>query len=337
MPEIHRRRGCRRALDETRSPCDRAAVRKRQRRRVPQLRRDTAAEPPLHANRPREVAGGLNDPRFDLHLRLWRVERSDDRQRLIDGRLQVREDECVRAGIDLHRAALRERAPGHQARDLIRSGVVQGTCGDAQLARERLLLRQLPALLFFIGEHPERRDPHDRPVDDVPQFVRAEDDVQCLIPRYVTHRDVHCPAHRRIDHDTQPADVGKRAQHCSEVCPLEIQGHRRAGERPPLGLHMRQAIAPLVSSRGRRLAGRVRLIASGTHARPRGDRREHDGGPQDQHQRGPHASGAPGVHGALSGPAAARPPNPIGRHRRPAASRRTQPPPPRRRAADRRQ
>ncbi len=43
----------------------------------------------------------------------------------------------------------------------------------AQLAGERLLVRQLAALRFLVGQHGQRRDADDRAVDEVAELVGA--------------------------------------------------------------------------------------------------------------------------------------------------------------------
>ena len=55
---------------------ERAAVRERQAGGVADLRRHAAVETPLDADRLGEVAGGLDDARFDFDLRLGAIERA---------------------------------------------------------------------------------------------------------------------------------------------------------------------------------------------------------------------------------------------------------------------
>jgi len=97
-----------------------------------------------------------------------------------------------------------------------------------ELAGERLLVGQLPALGLFVGEHRERRDAHDRPVDDVAKLVRPQDDVERLVPRHVTQRDVNGALDGRVDDDVQAADFRERPEHRPEIGALEIEAHRVA-------------------------------------------------------------------------------------------------------------
>ena len=70
-----------------------------------------AVEAPLDAERAREVLVGLDDARFDLDLRLRAIERRRSASVAVVRRSgRSRDDQRVGARIDLHRAALRQRA-----------------------------------------------------------------------------------------------------------------------------------------------------------------------------------------------------------------------------------
>ena len=99
---------------------------------------------------------------------------------------------------------------------------------DVQLAGERLRVRQLAALFFLVGQHGQRRDADDRAVDDVAELVRAQDDVERLIPRHVAQRHVDGALNRRIDDDVQAADLGEGPQHRAQVGALEVEADRVA-------------------------------------------------------------------------------------------------------------
>src|SRR5256885_797592 len=77
------------------------------------------------------------------------------------------------------------RALGEQRLELLRLCVAQGFREHLQLPGERLLVVQLAALAFLVGEHRERRDADDRAVHDVPELVGAQNHVERLIPWHV--------------------------------------------------------------------------------------------------------------------------------------------------------
>ena len=74
-------------------------------------------------------------------------------------------------GVDLHRAALRQRALGEERLQILGLRVAERPRQHAQLAGERLLLGQLAALRFFVGERRQRRDADDRAVDEYPSLL----------------------------------------------------------------------------------------------------------------------------------------------------------------------
>ena len=80
--------------------------------------------------------------------------------------------------------------------------------------------------LLFLRERGERSDADDRPVQNVSELVRAQDDIKRLIPRDVAHGNVHGATHGGIDDDVQAADLGEHAQHGAEVCAFELQADR---------------------------------------------------------------------------------------------------------------
>ena len=84
-----------------------------------------AADTPLHADRSREIAGRLDDPRLDLHLGLRGVEGGENRERRIDGGLQVGDDERIGPRVDLQGAASRQHALGDEPRDLFGLRVIE--------------------------------------------------------------------------------------------------------------------------------------------------------------------------------------------------------------------
>src|SRR5437870_558044 len=82
-------------------------------------------------------------------------------------------------------SALRQRALGQQRLQLFALRVAEGFRHHAQLAGESLLVAELAALGFFVGEDAQGRDAHDRAIDEVAQLVRAQDDVERLVPWHV--------------------------------------------------------------------------------------------------------------------------------------------------------
>ncbi len=118
------------------APAERPLVRERQVRRVAELRRHPPVQPPLDADRPGELAGGRHDPRLDLDLTLRPIERREQaRDRLQPGR-QVRDDERVRAVVDLHVASRRQRRFLDQGR----------RCGCLGIAERERAHRQRPGV-----------------------------------------------------------------------------------------------------------------------------------------------------------------------------------------------
>ena len=71
---------------------------------------------------------------------------------LVERRLQVVDDQRVRACIDFDRAALRERALDDERLDLFGCRVAERRGHHVQLAGQRLLLGELTALLLFLGQ-----------------------------------------------------------------------------------------------------------------------------------------------------------------------------------------
>ncbi len=227
--QVHRaRRGiaARSTLHNAGASTERSLIRERQARRIAEVGRHTAVEPPLHAELARVVARGLDDPRFDFDLRLRPIERIDQRRRALQPAGQVADDDGVGPRIDLDIAARRQRRARQQRRQLGRLGVAERAGQQLELARERALFGELAALPFLVGQHGERRDAHDRPFDRIAQLVIAQDDVERLVPRHFVQRDVDGALHRLVDHDVQPADVRERAQHRPEIRAFEFQRSR---------------------------------------------------------------------------------------------------------------
>ncbi len=151
----------------------------------------------------------------------------------------------VGARVHLDIAARRERRLGEQRGQVGRLGVAQRTGEQLQLARERLLVAELPPLGLLVREHAERRDAHDGAVDAIAQFVILQNDVERLIPRHFVQRHVDRALHRLIDDDVEAADVGERAEHRPQIGALEV-------ERDGMAVEPRLAAGDVA---GRRLGG----------------------------------------------------------------------------------
>ena len=168
-------------------------------------------------------------------------------------------------------AALRQDGRGDQRTQVFAARVAQRAGQRAQLARERLLFGQLAALRLLVGQHRQRRDADDGAVDDVAEPVRAQDDVERLIPRHVTQRHVHRALDGRIDHDVEAADLREGAEHRAQVGALEIEAHRVAGEALGRGAAGRRLRRRYRSGRRRRrlrsLGRRRRLLPTGRSGR----------------------------------------------------------------------
>ena len=141
---------------------------------------------------------------------------------------EVVDDQRVGAGIGLDRSALRQHRGHEQRPQVLRPRVAERPRQHAQLAGERLLVRQLAALRLFVREHRERRDAHDRAVHDVAELVGAQDDVERLVPRHIAQRHVDRALDRRVDDDVQAADLRERPEHGAEVGALEVEADRIA-------------------------------------------------------------------------------------------------------------
>ena len=113
--------------------------------------------------------------------------------------------------------------------DLIRGRIAQGRGHHAKLPGQGLLLGELPPLLLFIGQRGQRRDADDGAVQRVAKLVRAEDDVERLIPGHIAQRDVHRSLDRGVDDDVEPADLGKRPEHGAQIRALEVEADRVPG------------------------------------------------------------------------------------------------------------
>ena len=144
---------------------------------------------------------------------------------------EVANDQRVRAGVDLHVAARRQRAArdhGHEVRGL---RVAHRHRQGAQLAGERLRFAELAALFVFLRQHVQRHDAHDVAVDAVAELVGAQDDVERLVPRHVAERHVDGALDARVDDDVQAvADFRERAEHGAKIGALEVERDGIAGE-----------------------------------------------------------------------------------------------------------
>jgi hypothetical protein len=136
---------------------------------------------------------------------------------------QVADDDRVGARIDLHLAPRRQGAAGDDRNQLAGLGVTERPRQHAKLTGQRLLVGQLAALHFFFGEDAERRDAHDRSVDEVAEFVGLEDDVERLIPRHVAQGHVDGAGNGRVDHHVEAADLSERAQDGAQIGALEVE------------------------------------------------------------------------------------------------------------------
>ena len=96
----------RRTLDSTGSPGNRSLIRKRQIRRVSQLSRRAAVEPPLHAEIAREVARRLDNARLDFYLRLRLIQLFNQLRGSLQSVRQIANDDRVCTRVDLDIAAL---------------------------------------------------------------------------------------------------------------------------------------------------------------------------------------------------------------------------------------
>ena len=209
-----------------------ALIRERQRQRVAERRCSRAPlKPHCTPRRPRELARRLHDARFDLDLRLRPIERGDQRRWRASSRSgrSLMMSVLVRASVWIEPRCDSTVAVMSVAQ-VLRLRVAERPRQHAQLAGERLLVGQLAALRFFVGQHRQRRDADDGAVDDVAKLVGAQDDVERLVPRHVAQRDVHRALNRRIDDDVQTADLGERAEHGAQVGALEVEADRVAGE-----------------------------------------------------------------------------------------------------------
>ena len=210
-----------------------AAARERQPGAGAELRIDVAVEAPLDAELARGIAIELHDARFDFDLRLRPVERPHQLRGGGDAVREVADDQRVRAGIDLHVTARRQRAARDDRHEVGGLRVADRHRQRAQLAGERLRFAQLAALFVFLRQHVERHDADDVALDAVAQLVGAQDDVERLIPGHVAERHVHRALNARVDDDVQAvADLGERAEHGAQVGALEVEGHGVARELP---------------------------------------------------------------------------------------------------------
>ena len=138
-----RRRRSGRTLERPDASAQRAAVREREVRRVAERGIDAPVEAPLDAELAREVAVGLDDPRFDLDLRLRLVERFDQLRGGLQAIGQVGDDQRIGPRIDLDGAALRQRAPRQERLQLLGARVAERLGQHLQLPGERLLVGEL--------------------------------------------------------------------------------------------------------------------------------------------------------------------------------------------------
>ena len=118
------------------------------------------------------------------------IERRDQRRRSLEAVGQVLDDDGVGPRVELDRAALRQDRRRDQLAQIRGLRVAERPRQHLQLAGERLRIRQFATLFFFGGQHRQRRDANDRAVDDVAKLVRAQDDVERLIPRHIAKRHV---------------------------------------------------------------------------------------------------------------------------------------------------
>ena len=230
--EVHSGRLASRALRRPDAPVEAPAVGERQICRVAERRIDATIESPLNAKLPRIILVRLDDAGLDLDLGLCPVERDQQVGDGIEPLLQVGHDERVGAGIDLHGASLRERALGQESLQFFGFGIAQRPGEDAKLSSQGLLVRQLPPLTLFVGQNGERRDAHDRTVNDVAELVGAQNDVERLVPGDVAQGDIDRALDGRIDHHVQTADLGKHTQHRAKVGLLKVEAHWIAGVGP---------------------------------------------------------------------------------------------------------
>jgi hypothetical protein len=114
-----------------------------------------------------------------------------------------------------------------------------------EVAGERAVVREFALLGGFLGQHGQRRNPHDRAFNRVPKLVVAKNDVERLVPRHFVQRNVNRALHRLVDDNIQTTNVRERSQYGSEIRTLEIKRDRMAceprgrGARRPR-LHRRQ-------------------------------------------------------------------------------------------------
>ena len=67
----------------------------------------------------------------------------------------------------------------------------------------------MPSLRLLVSQNRQRRNPNDRPIDDISELIGPQDDIKGLVPWHIGQRHVDGAVELGIDHDIETADLGE--------------------------------------------------------------------------------------------------------------------------------
>jgi len=181
----------------------------------------------------------------------------------------VAHDDRVRPVVEGDAAALAEHALHLVDERVVGAGVVDLDVLDAQGLELPLRVLGGPQRLALLLEPRHGRDAHDVPLAAHLEPVRAQHEVERLVPRDVDQVERHLPLHVVGGDDVQVAHVGQHAEHVLDVRVLEverdalpIEGRRAARRRGRTMRLLRLGRGRVMRSRGRGRLGLQRRIGS---------------------------------------------------------------------------
>ena len=180
-----------------------------------------------------EVAVGVDDAGFDLHLPHGNVQALD--HVLHGGEIGsgVGEYQGVGAFVHQHEATLGEgerRIAAEQRRQ--RPGIGVANAHEARLQRSEG--RQGVARFGFqtlpFGKDRDRRHQQHVAAAPLAEAVGGEHDVQRLVPRHVHQAQRHVASHVVANDEVQAGEIGDLLQHAVDGNALQVERQRRTGE-----------------------------------------------------------------------------------------------------------